>query len=91
MAHALFKLFCLNTNRFAFRTFFTNIAVKDLSIRGQGVHALLDARPARVVESDDRRTILQRQVEHLADLLTVMTEVKHPYMKGIDAREGIEF
>ncbi len=27
----------------------------------------------------------------LADLLTVMTEVKHPYMKGVEAREGIEY
>lgn len=27
----------------------------------------------------------------LADLVTVMSEVKHPFMKGIGAREGIEF
>ncbi|MFO8109234.1 MAG: cob(I)yrinic acid a,c-diamide adenosyltransferase [Thermoplasmata archaeon] len=27
----------------------------------------------------------------LADLVTVMCEVKHPYMVGIEAREGIEF
>ena len=27
----------------------------------------------------------------LGDLITVMSEVKHPYMKGIEAREGIEY
>ncbi|MBS3816073.1 MAG: cob(I)yrinic acid a,c-diamide adenosyltransferase [Candidatus Thermoplasmatota archaeon] len=27
----------------------------------------------------------------LADLVTVMSEVKHPYMIGMDGREGIEF
>ncbi len=27
----------------------------------------------------------------LADLLTVMCEVKHPYMTGVEAREGIEY
>lgn len=26
----------------------------------------------------------------IADLVSVISEVKHPYMKGIDAREGIE-
>ncbi len=30
-------------------------------------------------------------VVDIADLLTVMSEVKHPYMKGIEAREGIEY
>lgn len=28
---------------------------------------------------------------NIADLVTVMCEVKHPYMVGVDAREGIEF
>ncbi len=28
---------------------------------------------------------------NMADLLTVMCEVKHPYMTGIEAREGIEY
>lgn len=27
----------------------------------------------------------------IADLVTVMAEVKHPYMKGIEGREGIEY
>ncbi len=29
-------------------------------------------------------------VINMADLVTVMCEVKHPFMKGIEAREGIE-
>ncbi|MBS3782175.1 MAG: cob(I)yrinic acid a,c-diamide adenosyltransferase [Candidatus Thermoplasmatota archaeon] len=28
---------------------------------------------------------------NLADLVTVMSEVKHPYMMGVEGREGIEF
>ena len=31
------------------------------------------------------------QVVELADLVTEMREVKHPYQKGIDAQRGIEY
>jgi len=32
-----------------------------------------------------------RALVDLADLVTVMAEVKHPYAQGIDARQGIDF
>ena len=66
-----------------------DIAVKDLAVGGQGIHALLDARPARIVEADDRGAHLDRQIHDLADLLgmglaertaehgEILTEDKH--------------
>ena len=48
-----------------------DIAVEYLTVGGQRVHPLLDTRPAGVVDPNDRRTVLQRQVEHLADFLAV--------------------
>jgi len=32
-----------------------------------------------------------REIMELADLVTEMKEIKHPYQKGIQAREGIEY
>jgi len=43
--------------------------VKNLAVGGQGIHALLNACPAGVVEADDRRAHLNRQVHDLADFL----------------------
>ena len=44
------------------------VAQEDVGVAGQRHDALLDARAARIVEPDDRRARLHRQVHHLADL-----------------------
>jgi cob(I)alamin adenosyltransferase len=53
--------------------------VEALKKKPEGVHVVLTGRnaPAAIVE--------------LADLVTEMREVKHPYQKGIDAQRGIEY
>ncbi len=47
------------------------VAVEDLGVAAQARHALLDPRPARVVQPDQRRAGPQRQVHHVADLAGV--------------------
>ena len=47
------------------------VAQEDVGVAGERLDALLDARAARVVEADDRRADLHREVHHLADLLGV--------------------
>ena len=44
---------------------------EDVGVAGERLDALLDARAARVVEADDRRADLDREIHHLADLLGV--------------------
>ena len=52
--------------------------------------ALLDKRPASVELVLTGRDAPPEIIER-ADLVTEMTQVKHPYQKGVSAREGIEF
>ena len=47
------------------------VAQEDVRVAGEALHALLDARAARVVEADDRRAHAGGQVHDLADLLRV--------------------
>ena len=47
------------------------VAQEDLGVPAQRRHALLDPRAARVVEADDRRAGLHREVHHLADFFRV--------------------
>ena len=47
------------------------VAQEDVGVARQGDDALLDARPAGVVEPDDRHAGLHREVHHLADLARV--------------------
>ena len=35
--------------------------------------------------------MLKREVIEAADLVTEMKEIKHPFQKGIKAKEGIDF
>ena len=46
-----------------------DIAVENLAVGGQGVHPFLDAGTARVVQADDGRAHLDRQVHDLAYFL----------------------
>ena len=47
------------------------VAVKDVTIRCQGIHTFLDACPTRVVQTDHGRAVGQRQIHNLADLAPV--------------------
>ena len=46
-----------------------HVAQKDVRVTGERLHALLDARPARVVQADDRGAHLHRVIHDLHDLL----------------------
>ena len=46
-----------------------HVAVEDAAVAGEGDDALLDAGAGAVVEADDRRADLERQVHQLVDLL----------------------
>src|SRR5216684_1617959 len=46
-----------------------DVAPEDLGVPGQGDHALLDARSARVVDADDRDSVAQGHVHDLDHLL----------------------
>ncbi len=48
-----------------------HVAVEDLAVQAERDDALLDARPTALVDADDRAAVLQREVEHLDDLLAV--------------------
>ena len=48
-----------------------HVAQEDLGVTAERRHALLDSRPARIVQPDDRHADLHREVHHLADLLGV--------------------
>src|SRR5690606_14996957 len=48
-----------------------HVPLEDLREQTEGDHALLDARPAAVVDPDDRAADLERVVHHLDDLLAV--------------------
>ncbi len=45
-----------------------DVAHEHLGVAGERIHALLDARPAGIVEADDGRADLHRAVHHLGDL-----------------------
>ena len=67
-----------------------NYAVKFDLISAAAVKALLEKRPANlhvVLTGRDAR----EEIVELADLVTEMRLVKHPYQKGIRAQKGIEF
>ena len=47
------------------------VAQKDIGVAGERDHAFLNARAAGIVQADDGRAGLQREVHDLADLLRV--------------------
>jgi cob(I)alamin adenosyltransferase len=54
------------------------------------VLSLIEARPAPIELILTGRRAPEAILER-ADYVTVMQQVKHPYERGIEAREGIEF
>ena len=53
--------------------------VRFLKNKPKGVHVILTGREAK------------SELIEIADLVTEMKKIKHPYDKGIQAQEGIEF
>lgn len=53
--------------------------VNTIQNRPQGIHLLLTGRN------------MPQQLIDMADLVTEMKEIKHPYQNGIEAQKGIEF
>ena len=48
-----------------------HIAVKDFAVSGEGIHAFLNARAPRIVQTDNRVANSHRQIHHFTDLLSV--------------------
>jgi cob(I)alamin adenosyltransferase len=63
----------------SYRLLKVEAVVEALKEKPEGLHVVLTGRNAHA------------QVVELADLVTEMREVKHPYQKGIDAQRGIEY
>ena len=64
-----------------------HIAVEDVGISRQAHDALLDARTARVVQANNRRTVVHGHVHDLADLRgmrTAHTAAKYCEVLGVD-------
>jgi cob(I)alamin adenosyltransferase len=67
-----------------------NVALSLGLIRLDDVLTLIKARPAHVELVLTGRSVPEEVVQ-IADLVTEMKEVKHPYSKGLPARKGIEY
>jgi len=67
-----------------------NVALSLGLLKLDEVMALLDKRPNTVELVLTGRDAPPEIIER-ADLVTEMAQVKHPYQKGVSAREGIEF
>ena len=67
-----------------------NVAVSWKLIEIEEVLKLIGEKPPNVEVILTGRYADQRLIE-MADLVTEMVEVKHPYQKGIMARKGIEY
>ncbi|HYB60121.1 MAG TPA: cob(I)yrinic acid a,c-diamide adenosyltransferase [Methylomirabilota bacterium] len=67
-----------------------NYVISYKMLDAERVAAALAARPERVHVICTGRNAHPKLVE-LADVVTVMREVKHPYTKGILARRGIDY
>lgn len=67
-----------------------NVALNLKLIKTERVVALIKAKPKHVELVLTGRYAPNELIE-LADLVTEMREVKHPYNKGFEARKGIEY
>jgi cob(I)alamin adenosyltransferase len=67
-----------------------NVAVGYDLVTFEDVIRLIEARPPRVELIITGRHADPRLIE-MADLVTEMVKVKHPYDKGVTARRGIEY
>ncbi|MDQ6724350.1 MAG: cob(I)yrinic acid a,c-diamide adenosyltransferase, partial [Thermoproteota archaeon] len=67
-----------------------NYALKLNLITESEIISLLDSKPTEQNIIMTGNYISNKMLE-LADLVTEMKEIKHPYKKGIKARKGIDF
>ena len=66
-----------------------NVALDFGLIETADVMALIDSKPAET-ELVLTGRYAKKEIIERADLVTEMTEVKHPYNAGVEARVGIE-
>jgi len=67
-----------------------NIALRDGFLKEDEVISLLDAKPQKLELVLTGRGVPQTIIDK-ADLVSEVTEIKHPYSQGIQSREGIEY
>ena len=67
-----------------------NIAVRDGFVKEQDVLSLMEAKPEELELVLTGRGATEKIVEK-ADLVSEVSEVKHPYSRGIKSRKGIEY
>ena len=67
-----------------------NIAMRDGFLKEEEVLSLLEAKPEKLELVLTGRGATERIIKK-ADLVSEITEVKHPYEQGIKSREGIEY
>jgi cob(I)alamin adenosyltransferase len=67
-----------------------NVALSLGLVKLERVLELVKGKPAHVELVLTGRNAHEKIVE-IADLVTEMREIKHPFSKGVPARKGIEF
>ena len=67
-----------------------NIALRDGFLKEEEVLSLLEAKPEKLELVLTGRGVTQR-ITDKADLVSEVREVKHPYSRGMQSREGIEY
>jgi ATP:corrinoid adenosyltransferase len=67
-----------------------NITIRDGFLKEKEVLALLEAKPQTLELILTGRGATEEIIRR-ADLVSEIREVKHPYEKGIQRREGIEY
>ncbi len=67
-----------------------NIALRDGFLKEEDVLSLLNAKPDKLELVLTGRGVTEKIIE-MADLVSEIREVKHPYGRGVKSRKGIEY
>ena len=67
-----------------------NVAIKEELLTVEEVVDVIESRPSYLNIILTGRNAPQKIIE-LADLVTEMTEIKHPFQKGILAQPGVDY
>jgi cob(I)alamin adenosyltransferase len=67
-----------------------NIALRDGFLKEEDILSLLNAKPDKLELVLTGRGVTEKIIE-MADLVSEIREVKHPYSRGVKSRKGIEY